>query len=170
MVSTLGGSSSSYTTSYTYDGAENIISVKDANNNLTEYQYNDIYDIVGVVNRGENEQSSVSIGYNYKDNQITATDGNGKKVFYDFDPVGNKKSVVSLADGITANRDVVLEEYSYDTSLRPIVAINGKAKTVYGYDSLNRIVSQTVYDNKSKEKISSQTNDFVVKKSWFREY
>lgn len=165
MVSTLGGSSSSYTTSYTYGGAENIISVKDANNNLTEYQYNDIYDIVGVVNRGENEQSSVSIGYNYKDNQITATDGNGKKVFYDFDPVGNKKSVVSLADGITANRDVVLEEYSYDTSLRPIVAINGKAKTVYGYDSLNRIVSQTVYDNKSKEKISSQTNDFVVKKA-----
>ena len=153
MVSTLGGSSSSYTTSYTYDGAENIISVKDANNNLTEYQYNDIYDIVGVVNRGENEQSSVSISYNYKDNQIIATDGNGKKVFYDFDPVGNKKSVVSLADGITSKNNIVLEEYSYDTSLRPIVAITGKAKTVYKYDNFDRVLSTVVYDKDDSQQL-----------------
>ena len=160
MVSTLGGSSSSYTTSYTYDGAENIISVKDANNNLTEYQYNDIYDIVGVVNRGENEQSSVSIGYNYKDNQITATDGNGKKVFYDFDPVGNKKSVVSLADGITSKNNIVLEEYSYDTSLRPIVAITGKAKTVYKYDNFDRVLSTVVYDKDDSQQLLSSEHTY----------
>lgn len=160
MVSTLGGSSSSYTTAYTYDGAENIISVKDANNNLTEYQYNDIYDIVGVVNRGENEQSSVSISYNYKDNQIIATDGNGKKVFYDFDPVGNKKSVVSLADGITSKNNIVLEEYSYDTSLRPIVAINGKAKTVYKYDNFDRVISTVVYDKDDSQQLLSSEHTY----------
>ena len=160
MVSTLGGSSSSYTTSYTYDGAENIISVKDDNNNLTEYQYNDIYDIVGVVNRGENEQSSVSISYNYKDNQIIATDGNGKKVFYDFDPVGNKKSVVSLADGITSKNNIVLEEYSYDTSLRPIVAINGKAKTVYKYDNFDRVISTVVYDKDDSQQLLSSEHTY----------
>ncbi|MEI3163794.1 MAG: RHS repeat-associated core domain-containing protein [Lachnospirales bacterium] len=170
-----GGTSvlQSYNTYCTYDANERIKSVRNAENYLTKYEYDGIgniteieylknkTDISGNIYDTSLGSDKISIAYNYKTNTITVTNENGKKTVYDYDSVGNKSSVTSKSDGTTGAKDIVLESYTYDTRLRPVEVITGKAKTTYTYDDRDRVLTTKVTDKEDGTLLSDEAYSYV---------
>ena len=75
--------------------------------------------------------------------------------------VGNKYSVTSKSDGSTGAKDIVLESYSYDSRLRPIEVISGKAKTTYTYDNRDRVLITKVSDKDTDTVMSNEAYSYV---------
>ncbi|MBS4869036.1 MAG: RHS repeat protein [Eubacterium sp.] len=174
-VVTEGNSTSSdyFRNYYEYDNNERIISVQNAENYLTKYKYNGIGNITEVeyikspVNSAGNVTDAslgsdkLKLSYNYSTNTITATNENGKVTVYDFDSVGNKYSVTSKSDESTGAKDIVLESYSYDSRLRPIEVISGKANTTYTYDNRDRVLTTKVSDKDTGTVMSNEKYSYV---------
>ena len=145
-----------YLTNYTYDQAGNLLSMKDANAQVTSYQYDDLnqliqtnyhdgsksstmYDSVGNILSEKSPNSTVT-QFSYDSvNRLTKTSyPNRNYVSYSYDNDGNRISMTSPS---------VSAYYSYDARDRltnQIELVNGSPLTVlYSYDNIGNIVSMT---------------------------
>ena len=98
----------------------------------TLYQYDDASRLISVTQpNGE----TVSYTYDSHGNRATMTYPNGKTVKYTYDDM-NRLIAVKGVDGATT-------KYSYDALGRRIATDGAKEDTVYAYDEVGNLVSQT---------------------------
>jgi RHS repeat-associated protein len=145
-----------YFTNYTYDQVGNLLSMKDANGQVTSYQYDDLnrliqtnfpdstkstrsYDLVGNV-LSETSPNGTTVSYTYDAlNRLTQTSyPNGNTVSYSYDGDGNRISMTSPSASAY---------YSYnarDWLTNQTEVVNGSPLTMlYSYDYVGNIVSMT---------------------------
>lgn len=149
-----------YITNYKYDASNNLIEIKDNQNNLIKYSYDSLgrkikledsdlgtwrysYDKIGnIISQVDNKGNVITMSYDVLD-RILSKSVAGKTTNYTYDSViGTLQSVFSSL--ITIN-------YNYDNRYRKISedkVIGGKRFiTTYTYDSLDRITSLKLPNN-----------------------
>jgi RHS repeat-associated protein len=126
-------------TTYTYDANENVSSVKDANLHTTTFTY-DADNRQTQVTRAD--QSVLKTGYDADGNVVSQSDGLNNTTTYTYDAQGNK---VSVADGLGR---ALLYGYGSPGYLTSEYDPLGRV-TSYSYDVAGRIASVTYSDAKT---------------------
>jgi RHS repeat-associated protein len=146
------------TTSFSYDAAGRRIAAAWPNETTASYSYDDANQLVSVVHQGTNGSTIASFAYEYDldgnrtqmttlegvnsytydgKNQLTgATYPDGRTQQFQYDPVGNRLSLVEAAvSGGTSTT-----AYSYNAANR----LTSGGDWTYSYDNAGRLVSQSV--------------------------
>lgn len=133
-------------TAYAYDIYGNVLSVTDANGNMTQYSYDGLNRKTEVINSDNTTEkteyllSATGQSPNVQViNRVTATDRGGAKTEYNFDAIGrlmNKKNM-------TLN--ILAEQHEYDSmGKRTKVKFPSGAYILYTYDVTGRNTEQKV--------------------------
>ena len=136
-------SSKDISVSYQYDWRGNLISVTDANGNITQYEYDALN---RVIKSTAPDGSEETVLYDYGDTEITKTDALGTNFIYYYDGSGNL-----LEECVDTWRNQI-KEYWYDGYNNLIKEItrssgNNESTIIYTYDTLQRPLTKEVYDN-----------------------
>ena len=160
-------------TSFAYDARDQIISVTDANGNLTTYEWDLLgrntkltdpnlgvrtmtYDLVGnLSSRTDARNQTVTFVYDDLNRLKTKVYPNNQTVTWNYDEAGHGQSkdrLTSILDRTSAGcPGGVSEDYNYDQIGRLSTfrkCIEGMSQTVgFGYDSIGRRASITYPDN-----------------------
>jgi len=152
------------TTTRSYDALNRPVTVTDANGNITSTSYNAVG---AVVSTTDAMGDSVSFSYDALGRQTGITDPMLNSTQYSYDTVGNRVSMTS-ANGVLTNYEYdglnrltavvenfragftpdheinVRTEYAYDAVGNRLSITDGNGHvTSFGYDSLNRLVSES---------------------------
>ena len=125
-----------YSEGYTYDIAGRKLTETDAAGNVTAYAYDTRGRLTSVTYPNG---STETYSYNIISNTTTVTSRSGLTLTYVYNGYGNLLMV--------KHGETVLESHTYDEygRLASDIKYNG-GKTVYAYDTLDRIISKTEYD------------------------
>lgn len=155
---------------YTYDEAGNLSESTDENGNTTEYDYDALnrlvrkdtgetlstasyaYDTCGRLTRMDDVTGESLYTYDEAGRLLTAVDGNGRKLTYEYDVYGNVTKI-TYPDGETVaytydslNRMTSVTtaggkttRYEYDKDGNMTKAVRGDGATVIAYDEMSRI-------------------------------
>ena len=138
---------------YTYDERARMLTLKDGNNNVTNYDYDVVGNLSHVYYPGYVSGSfdKTTYGYDADQNLTSEIDGRGVTKTYTrtVDPESQVTQVAytTLPAGVTAIQPV---NYSYDVFGRRAAMNDGNGSTTgvysyaYGYDDLDELLSQTV--------------------------
>ena len=130
-----GGGKSDLVLENSYDFMTGLLlSTIDGNGNTTKYSY----DALGrVLKTTAPDDTASSCSFDDSRNVITTTDQKGNSLIYEFDKLGNLKTVRAEAP------DETLAKMTYDTFNRPVLEIdaNGNTREIT-YDVFGRISSQ----------------------------
>lgn len=159
-------------TTYVYDSHGNLTTVTDALGNVTQNAY-DLADNLTRVTQGANATSFTYDAANRVLTQTVDPDGLKLKTTYAYDGQGRRLSITDPRGAVTTQtftargelKQVVIDDgglnlktsYIYDAQGRMLTAIEGDGtaaarKTVYAYDVLGRVTSQTVDPDGAKLK------------------
>ncbi|EYE87369.1 hypothetical protein Q428_13665, partial [Fervidicella metallireducens AeB] len=146
------------TTTYTYDKNKNLKTEKAPDDVVTTYEYDKMNRRTKVSEPGIDEfGTAVTIvketKYNFEDKVIEAIDPRGKATVYEYDKRGFLVKIKDPEGGITA--------YAYDLQGRKIhevmpncydinKTIHQMSRTVYKYDSMDRVITKTEIFNEKK--------------------
>ena len=130
------------TTTYTYDGADNVLSVTDPENNRTEYTYNTRKQVLTVKDpRGHFTTNVYDAKGNLTSTKVSATLGGPAltETTHAYDTKGNLRTQTVRVDGVPQTTS-----YAYDTSgnLTQETDATGHL-TTYGYDANGNRLRQT---------------------------
>ncbi len=143
---------------YGYDAADNLISVVDQSNAVSDFRYENpkvahgltsytdplgrlalktTYDDAGrVLSQTDAAGKAVTVSTDNTANKQTIKDRNGNTTVYDFDDRGNITRVLDAAGGIT--------QYAYDAHDNEIEVIDALGrKTTRSYDAFGNVTSET---------------------------
>ncbi|HZW56798.1 MAG TPA: RHS repeat-associated core domain-containing protein, partial [Nitrososphaerales archaeon] len=159
-------SSSYYLTTYSYDLSANLLSVTDAKNQKTTYQYDDLnrlivtkypdgtnqtvtYDSVGnVISRLDPAGHTITYAYDQLNMLSNVTYPNAAKVLYTYDLAGNTLSVSGNAQSATSSSSTT---FIYDARNRVTSEtdkIGGTSYTTsYYYDKASNVVAMNYPDS-----------------------
>ena len=139
-------------TRYTYDATGNVLTEDYAGQQHAENSYNEI----GLLTTVTTEAGETKYQYDEAGRLISVTQPNGETVSYTYDGRGNRTSL-TYPDGRTVkytyddlNRLIKVKgldgdttKYSYDELGRRVKTDGSKEDTVYAYDEVGNLVSQT---------------------------
>ncbi|NLD50253.1 MAG: hypothetical protein GX660_24205 [Clostridiaceae bacterium] len=140
---------SSGNTVYKYDAAGNRSEVSYPNKTLTEYTYDSLNRLTGLVNKKSNGDVITSYTYTLAPNglRLKVTENNGRSVDYTYDST-YKLLKESINDAISGSKEI---SYSYDAVGNRLVKDDSGVLTKYVYDDNDRLVSEGInayrYDN-----------------------
>ena len=131
------------TTQSTYDVSGNLYVRIDANGKRTSYQY----DALGrMILQVEALQNTTQTSYDAAGNKLTQTDPRGVVTKFEYDSLARLTAVVeNYRPGVNPTSDInVRTEYTYDATGNRLTIKDGRLNvTTFGYDDLNRLLSET---------------------------
>lgn len=153
LTKTEPGITTTLTTTYTYDSKGNVLSVKDALNQMTYYTYNSFSSILTVTGAPGNTTNT----YDAHGNLKTVLDPAGALTQYDYDSKGNLTTITDPRNNVTtlgydANNNLATVTlatgattiFTYDANGNILSRIDAASKvTGYTYDARNRLATIT---------------------------
>lgn len=155
---TLSQTRAGSTMSYEYDENGNLTERTDHNGVVTTYTYDDLdqlthtaytgstnfatygYDALSRLTSAQNQNGTVTIGYNNRGWVNTTTDVHGHTVGYGYDDAGNRDSLVLDNNAHTS--------YVYDTVNRLTILTDESSNNfTFDYDAANRLITKTLPNN-----------------------
>ncbi len=136
------------TKSYRYDASGNLITEVATNGLVTNYRYDYQNRIIEVVQQLGSFHSIKTMRYD-ANNLLEEVSPTGEKINYEYDFAGRKiASTVSSPDGLLVKKTT----FHYDASGRMkeerSLQEGGFLAKVYGYDALDRVISEEILDDK----------------------
>jgi len=119
-------------TSYGYDAVGNLLTITDAEGQVTRFTYDGLNRLVQEVNALGKQWD---YGYDAVGNRTARVDGNRQRTTYQYYP-DDMLQQVTYHDGSTV-------AYQYDESNNRTVMVDHLGTTKWQYDALNRLTSQT---------------------------
>lgn len=156
-------SGSSYSTTYFYNGANDLVAIRDSLGNYFNYSY----DLLGrKIKDVDPDRGTWTYYYDSVGNIITQSDARNKNITFDYDSLNRKISEVADEGNITYVYDIEKNgtlaralmpfmnfSYGYDSRLRKTSenkSIDGlNFVALWFYDSLNRVTSQRLSNGKN---------------------
>ncbi len=133
QITKMNGSTPVTSATYSYDLEGNVISIKDGDNNTTNFGYDALNRFTGVTEAGKT--TSTTYTYDMFNNKTRMTDANGHTTSYTYDAFSRLVSVTNPA-GTT--------HYSYDAMNNLLSVTDANSHTTsYTYDLLSRLVEET---------------------------
>src|SRR2546422_8945898 len=125
------GSTTEFHTSYPYDQVGNLLSVTDAKNQVTSYQYDDLNRLTKTTFPDTRYETRTfdSVG-----NLLTRTDPNGNQTSFTY--VLNRLTKVTYPNNSTVT-------YTYDANGNRLTMANPSSSSYSTYDARNRLTNET---------------------------
>ena len=118
---------------YTYNAVGNITAVKDANGNVTQFEYDSLNRLVRKTDPLGNTWVNT---YDLAGNLVSKVDGNGAVTHYSYDAAGN----LLLVDYPDPDADV---SFTYDAAGRRTGMTDGLGTTTWTYNNDGRVLTVT---------------------------
>ncbi|MGE5633382.1 MAG: hypothetical protein ACM3TR_20145 [Caulobacteraceae bacterium] len=144
-----------YTSRCEYDALGRKVSVTNAKGVQTLYSYDDADNLLSVKvkkNTGAYEQQIDSYTYDLAGRKLTETDGNGNTVVYEYNALGLERRVTYPGDD-TIDSNIVVLQYDVNGNLAYKKDIIGRTE-LYTYDNQNRVLSFTEQKENGTEPIT----------------
>jgi RHS repeat-associated protein len=125
-----------HTSTYTYDAARNVVSLKDGDGNVTSYTY----DAAGAVTKVTRPDTTTLLTDYWPDGTVKdQVDGAGHTTSYAYDPLARVTGVTDPLNRTTSA--------TYDGAGNRLTVVDASnLTTTYGYDAANRMTSITYSD------------------------
>jgi RHS repeat-associated protein len=137
-----------HATTTQYDADRNVISVTDAESNVTQSAYNKDNELT-LTTRADT--TTIAYGYDAAGNRVSVTDGLGHTTHYAFDALNRLSSVTDPLNRTTS--------YTYDGAGNRVTMVDPQNQTTtYGYDAANEMTS-TTYSDGTTPNVSNITYD-----------
>jgi len=138
-----------HSTSYTYDPDQNLSTTTDADGNKTSYTY-DVADQLTTITRADG--STLTNGYDNDGNLTSQTDGLGHTTSYGYDALDRVASVTDPLSRTTS--------YTYDGAENLITVVDPAGRTTtYTYDAANRPTAISYSDGRTPNVSYGYDND-----------
>jgi RHS repeat-associated protein len=141
----------------TWDDSLRLIGQTDDNGNTTQYEYDPLNRLIRTVYADGTDAQSV---YDVHDNIIQSTDAAGNIINPTYDLL-NRQINRSIAVGVGVSNDTTAEIYQYDGLSRPVRAEDDDTVVLRSYDSLSRVISETLTLSGAPGRTTTSTYDGV---------
>jgi RHS repeat-associated protein len=127
-------------TQFVYDAGNNLVSITDANNNITRYEYDTVFKRNWLTKVIYPDNTFIEYTYDLNGNVLTEKQRNGTVVTNTYNDLNLlTHRAIQPAAGIL---DTTAETYEYDGASRLTKATDNDSTVIFGYDSLNRRTSE----------------------------
>jgi RHS repeat-associated protein len=137
-------SSSYYLTQYSYDKSQNLLSIKDAKNNVTSYQYDDLDQLVLTTYP---DNTTLHQSYDADGDLVGKVNPNGNVINYTYDALNRLLAITYPGS--------VFENYTYDNDGNVKTMSDPSGTTYYAYDALDRPTNETQVNTINSTKVVS---------------